>query len=53
MSDKEWEQRSKTRSLEIAAVGEAIKILTDDDAHDLSALVLKNRRDRVASLPRE
>merc|ERR1719281_1508631 len=35
MSDKEWEQRSKTRSLEIAAVGEAIKILTDDDAHDL------------------
>jgi hypothetical protein len=35
VSDKEWEQRSKTRSLEIAAVGETIKILTDDDAHDL------------------
>merc|ERR1719181_1741789 len=35
VSDKEREQRSKTRSLEIAAVGETIKILTDDDAHDL------------------
>merc|ERR1719473_286869 len=35
VSDKEWEERSKTRSLEIAAVGETIKILTDDDAHDL------------------
>jgi len=35
VSDKEWEQRSKTRALEIAAVGETIKILTDDDAHDL------------------
>merc|ERR1719201_715899 len=35
MSDKEWEERSKTRALEIAAVGETIKILTDDDAHDL------------------
>merc|ERR1719311_491325 len=35
VSDQEWEERSKTRSLEIAAVGETIKILTDDDAHDL------------------
>merc|ERR1719364_487610 len=35
VSDKEWEARSKTRSMEIAAVGETIKILTDDDAHDL------------------
>merc|ERR1719331_1805473 len=35
VSDKEWEERSKTRSLEIAAVGETIKILTDEDAHDL------------------
>merc|ERR1719313_882790 len=35
VSDKEWEERSKTRALEIAAVGETIKILTDDDAHDL------------------
>jgi hypothetical protein len=37
VSDKEWEERSKTRALEIAAVGETIKILTDDDAHDLFA----------------
>merc|ERR1719181_1790182 len=35
VSDKEWEARSKTRTMEIAAVGETIKILTDDDAHDL------------------
>merc|ERR1719487_324319 len=35
VSDKEWEERSKTRALEIAAVGETIKILTDEDAHDL------------------
>merc|ERR1719235_1529102 len=34
VSDAEWEERSKTRALEIAAVGETIKILTDDDAHD-------------------
>merc|ERR1719160_335529 len=37
VSDKEWEERSKTRALEIAAVGETIKILTDEDAHDLFA----------------
>merc|ERR1719316_2592415 len=40
VSDKEWEERSKTRSLEIAAVGETIKILTDEDAHDLFASTL-------------
>merc|ERR1719311_1486363 len=40
VSDKEWEARSKTRSMEIAAVGETIKILTDDDAHDLFASTL-------------
>merc|ERR1719428_2010206 len=37
VSDSEWEERSKTRALEIAAVGETIKILTDEDAHDLFA----------------
>merc|ERR1719171_70788 len=37
VSDTEWEERSKTRALEIAAVGETIKILTDDDAKDLMA----------------
>jgi hypothetical protein len=34
-SDKEWSIRSKTRSEEIAAVAEAIGILSDDDAFDL------------------
>jgi hypothetical protein len=34
-SDKDWTIRSKTRSEEIAAVGEAISILSDDDAFDL------------------
>merc|ERR1719506_509571 len=40
VSDKEWEERSKTRALEIAAVGETIKILTDEDAHDLFSSTL-------------
>merc|ERR1719353_1406927 len=40
VSDAEWEERSKTRALEIAAVGETIKILTDDDAHDLMGSTL-------------
>jgi hypothetical protein len=33
-TDQEWEARSKTRAMEIQAVSETIKILTDDDAHD-------------------
>merc|ERR1719326_1636112 len=32
--DKMWEERSKMRADEIAAVGETINILTDDDARD-------------------
>merc|ERR1719331_3115218 len=32
---KEWAERSKMRSEEIAAISEAIKILNDDDALDL------------------
>merc|ERR1719443_966627 len=32
--DAQWEERSKMRSEEIAAVGETINILTDDDARD-------------------
>merc|ERR1719343_751294 len=31
----EWEERSKTRSEELLAISEAIKILNDDDALDL------------------
>jgi len=40
VSDKEWEERSKTRALEISAVGETISILTDEDAHDLFSSTL-------------
>merc|ERR1719326_2555891 len=35
ISDKEYAERSKTRAEEIVAIGETIKILTDDDARDL------------------
>merc|ERR1719271_1398459 len=34
MTDKEWEERQKTRQLEIQAVSKAIAILSADDAHD-------------------
>jgi len=39
-TDKEWDSRRKTRTDEIAAVGEAISILTDDNAHDLFSKTL-------------
>jgi len=35
MTDKEWEQRQKTRALEQEAVSKALEFLTSDDAHDL------------------
>merc|ERR1740127_451204 len=35
MTDNEWEERQKTRSLEIEAVSKALAFLTSDDAHDL------------------
>jgi len=35
--DKEFADRQKIRAEEMAAVSEALKILTDDDAHDLFA----------------
>lgn len=52
-ADQDWEERSKTRALEIAAVGEAIGVLTEDDARDnlgktLSFLQLASKR-RVVS----
>merc|ERR1711998_776835 len=34
-TDAEWEARQKTRTEEIAAVSEALKFLSSDDAHDL------------------
>merc|ERR1719378_575907 len=35
MTDKEWEERSKTRQLEMEAVSKALAVLSGDDAHDL------------------
>merc|ERR1719328_777676 len=35
MTDKEWEERQKTRSLEMEAVSKALAVLSGDDAHDL------------------
>jgi len=35
MTDKEWEERTKTRKLEMEAVSKALAILAGDDAHDV------------------
>merc|ERR1712054_599071 len=35
MTDGEWEERQKTRQLEMEAVSKALALLTSDDAHDL------------------
>merc|ERR1712187_393586 len=35
MTDQEWEERQKTRQLEMEAVSKALAILSGDDAHDL------------------
>jgi len=35
MTDKEWEERQKTRQLEMEACSKALAILSGDDAHDL------------------
>merc|ERR1712125_234516 len=35
MTDKEWEERSKTRQLEMEACSKALAFLSSDDAHDL------------------
>merc|ERR1712187_815008 len=35
MTDAEWEERQKTRQLEMEAVSKALAILSNDDAHDL------------------
>jgi hypothetical protein len=35
MTDKGWEERSKTRQLEMEAVSKALAVLSTDDAHDL------------------
>merc|ERR1719352_1337182 len=35
MTDQEWEERQKTRQLEMQAVSKALAVLSSDDAHDL------------------
>merc|ERR1711941_154809 len=35
MTDSEWEERQKTRQLEMEAVPKALAVLSGDDAHDL------------------
>merc|ERR1740125_20588 len=35
MTDGEWEERQKTRQLEMEAVSKALAVLSSDDAHDL------------------
>merc|ERR1712217_124604 len=35
MTDKEWEERQKTRQAEMQAVSQALSILSSDDAHNL------------------
>merc|ERR1719401_3391740 len=35
MTDSEWEERQKTRQLEMEAVSKALSVLSSDDAHDL------------------
>jgi len=35
MTDKEWEERQKTRQMEMEAVSKALAVLSSDDAHDL------------------
>merc|ERR1711957_339387 len=35
MTDAEWEERQKTRQLEMEAVSKALAVLSSDDAHDL------------------
>merc|ERR1719468_464160 len=51
MTDKEWEERQKTRQLEMEAVSKALAVLSGDDAHDLftrtfnPALIQVDRQD--------
>merc|ERR1712232_838075 len=35
VTDSEWEERQKTRQLEMEAVSKALAVLSGDDAHDL------------------
>jgi len=62
MTDKEWEERQKTRQLEMEAVSKAIAVLSSDDSHDLftrtfnpsfvqkQVLVMTSRRAKASKL---
>merc|ERR1712242_614107 len=62
MTDKEWEERQKTRQLEMEAVSKALAVLSGDDAHDLftrtfnpalvqmEAAVTSKRREQASKL---
>merc|ERR1712213_175513 len=62
MTDKEWEERQKTRQLEMEAVSKALAVLSGDDAHDLftrtfnpafvqsSAVATSERREQASQL---
>jgi len=41
MTDKEWEERQKTRTLELEAVSKALEVLSGDDAQDMFARTFK------------
>merc|ERR1711904_127606 len=65
MTDSWWEERQKTRQLEMEAVSKALSFLTSDDAHDLftktfnpsllqaKSETVSNRRIQAAALLRE
>jgi len=62
MTDKEWEERQRTRQLEMEAVSKALAVLSGDDAHDLftrtfnpafvqsSAVATSERREQASQL---
>jgi len=52
-SDHDWEERSKTRSEEIAAISETISILSDDDAADTFGRTLNFIQTRSSITPRK
>merc|ERR1711870_113851 len=57
MTDLEWEERQKTRQLEMEAVSKALAVLSSDDAHDLFTRTfnpaLLQEESRVQSARRE
>merc|ERR1719355_480700 len=57
MTDKEWEERSKTRALEMEACSKALAVLSSDDAHDLftstfNPALIQESTDKTASARR-